>query len=227
MSRGVGTDGATSVAVSTPHTELVCAHAASGAIECPEQTVADHLRAIQVLPGPAHDLPATVSERILAELLAIDGVFTCLALSQQPAVLDLAVELAEGPLLLPPEIAAGHQRTAFVVHRELDLRSRDPLLDEAHSANRLTGALGARVEQIATVPCPTHARPALHRCQPPRELGWIEPDLERAVPSGNGLVQRERTREVQHGATQGRRHDPVDHLEVCRRERRRMDVHDA
>jgi hypothetical protein len=54
--------------------------------------------AIEVWPNPAHNLQAEIAYRVLPQFLVEDHVFNPLPRLEQPAVLDLPIELANRPL---------------------------------------------------------------------------------------------------------------------------------
>lgn len=75
---------------------------------------------LEIRPRPTDHLPAEVSESVLAHLLPEDDVARIL-LATQFAVLDLAVELAEGAMLLPAEVGTSDHGARVVAYDELQV----------------------------------------------------------------------------------------------------------
>jgi hypothetical protein len=73
----------------------------------------------QVAPHPADHAPVLLPQRVLPALLLEHGVTGRLAGTEQTPVLDAPVELAEQPLLPPPEVAATDQQPVGPVHLDL------------------------------------------------------------------------------------------------------------
>jgi hypothetical protein len=67
------------------------------------------IRAPQLRPHPADDVPVLVTHRVLAPLLREHGVPGVLSREEQAAVLDPAVELAQQPVFLPREVRASDE----------------------------------------------------------------------------------------------------------------------
>jgi hypothetical protein len=85
------------------------------------------------VPHPANDLPAVVAKFVLADLLGEDCILARLAGFEQAAVLDLAVELTDGPLSLPSEIDPTDRSAAGVDDLPLELRSGQPVLSHPYA----------------------------------------------------------------------------------------------
>ena len=74
---------------------------------------------VQIGPCPARDLPPGIADRVFTALLFEHRLARGLPGSQQPAVLDLPVELAIHLFLCIPEVAAAEEEAVFRVHRDL------------------------------------------------------------------------------------------------------------
>ena len=100
----------------------VSRHSGAGpvAIEgCPDP-IGQLVGLLEIRPRPTDHLPAEVSESVLAHLLPEDDVARIL-LATQFAVLDLAVELAEGAMLLPAEVGTSDHGARVVTYDELQV----------------------------------------------------------------------------------------------------------
>jgi hypothetical protein len=63
--------------------------------------------AIKVWPNPADNLQPEIAYRVLPQFLVEDHILDPLPGLEQPTVLDLSIEFANRPLLLPVEVHTG------------------------------------------------------------------------------------------------------------------------
>jgi hypothetical protein len=133
-----------------------------GSGEGAEYAVAQHATAIEVTPQPADDLQSKVANGVLSYFLIEDHVLDPLPRFEQPAVLDLSVELTDGLLLLPVEVDSGDMSSVWSEDLPLRLRSRQAFLHKPHPTDRLASALAADVEKCDRPTCRPNAWPALH-----------------------------------------------------------------
>jgi hypothetical protein len=93
--------------------------------------------AIEVWPNPAHNLQAEIAYRVLPQFLVEDHIFNPLPGLEQPAVLDLSIDLANCPLLFPVEVHTGDELAVWSEDRVLRLGSGQSFFDEPDPAYRL------------------------------------------------------------------------------------------
>src|SRR3954471_21451327 len=101
------------------------------------------LERLEIGPGPPGDAPILVADGVLTPLLRDGGLPGILAGRQQPAVLDQAVELADGAVLRPPEVAVVDAEPRG--DRHLQHRRGQPQPAHADTAARLAGTPAPRV----------------------------------------------------------------------------------
>jgi len=139
----------------------------------------------QLRPDPAHDLQTLVTYRVLTNLLLEHRVARILARPQAAAVLDFPVELGDGRVLLPPEVAPEP------VHAGLQRGRGQPGPTDRDAAAGLARALGAAVSErddaagvavVRPVRTPLDRRRQCLRCDHAPEQGTVgrdQGDLER------------------------------------------------
>lgn len=137
-------------------------------------------------PGPAHDLPASRADGVLAQLLLEDRIARILAGPQQAAVLDLSVELADRAMLGPAEVRV--RNAARKADGELQNGAGKAGTSDGDPAARLPHAFGSPVRKGQYVTCGRRARPPLrasHRGVEPgvqgRESAAARPASRRPV----------------------------------------------
>ena len=143
----------------------------------------------QLRPDPAHDLQTLVTYRVLTNLLLEHRVARVLTRTQAPAVLDPPVELGDGPVLLPAEVAPEPARAVLQGGRgQPGPADRDP-------AARLPRALGPGVGErddaagvaVAGAVCAPldGVRQGIRRDQAPEQgsVGGDQGGLEREHPA--------------------------------------------
>src|SRR5207253_552126 len=109
------------------------------------QAIGDDERSVEVAPDPTGHLPTVVADLVLADLLVEHDPAWVLARPQRPAVLDPTVELADGALLSPAEVAAGDLASVRVAQLHLKVWSRETQSLQQHAAAALTHALAPPV----------------------------------------------------------------------------------
>src|SRR5574340_1855829 len=98
-------------------------------------------------PGPPEYLAPGVTDRVLAQLLAPHHLRRPLGIVEVHLVLAHSVEFPHHTEFLPVEVDARDEHPALVPHVVLQLGRRHADLAHADTAERLTGALAASIEE--------------------------------------------------------------------------------
>jgi hypothetical protein len=102
---------------------------------------------VEIGPEPPHDLPTKITKRILTPFLIKTHLFNRLSRLEQPAVFDLSVKLADGPLFFPTEVNPRDEPSVQTVDLTLWLGSRQTRFVDAYPADGLPRALASSVKE--------------------------------------------------------------------------------
>src|SRR6476620_5589774 len=91
---------------------------------CTADPLDDLVRPSKLGPDPANHSGSVLPQSVLSELLPVHRVTRGLALSEQPAVLDLAIELAQQAAAKPAVIGTAQHAMVDVEDLELQRRLR-------------------------------------------------------------------------------------------------------
>ena len=170
-------------------------------------------RPLEVPPDQAGEHPASDAPHLVLTLLLPEhGVPRRLAGQEQPAVLHLAVELAEHPVLWPRHVGDADDDAHLVAHLELELGLGEPLGPAQVPRPGLPHGLGTGTHQPDWHLQVLGLRPAVHASvHRGKLLGSRQVQVDRAVEDDQGALDAHQRGRLDGGA-RGRCEQPVTEL---------------